>query len=148
LLAASILLDVDHVPELWGRRWLRPRGVRPVPHSIVTPALALWRASRTSSPAALGAAVGLAGHLLRDLATGRTGVALLWPFTTRPFSVRYRKYATALALMAAAGAARQTTARMDGRAPAGYRDRVPGTRLGAQGNDPVGQEGRAGERTP
>src|SRR5256714_15338406 len=31
--AGSILLDLDHVPELWGGRWLRPRGVRPLAHS-------------------------------------------------------------------------------------------------------------------
>jgi membrane-bound metal-dependent hydrolase YbcI (DUF457 family) len=107
LLAGSILIDVDHVPELWGHRWLRPRGVRPVPHSAAAPALLLVRAARGSSRTALGAAVGLGGHLLRDLATGRTGVALLWPLTSRPFSVRYRRYAAVLAVLAAVGAARR-----------------------------------------
>ena len=146
LLAASVLLDVDHVPELWGRGWLRPRGARPVPHSITTPALVLWQASRTRNRGAFGAAVGLAGHLLRDLATGRTGVALLWPLTRRPFSVRYRKYAAALALLAAVGASRPASARLDGHTSGRYRDRVPGASTGAQGNDPVRQEGGAGER--
>src|SRR3954470_9031728 len=72
LAAGSILLDIDHVPELWGRRWLRPRGVRPLPHSFVPPALLVWHAVHRSNRTAAGAAVGLGGHLLRDLATGKT----------------------------------------------------------------------------
>lgn len=144
LAAGSILLDIDHVPELWGRRWLRPRGVRPVPHSLGVPALLIAHAIRKSDRTALGAAVGLGGHLLRDLATGKTAVALLWPLTKRPFRVRYRKYVTFLAVAVAVGEARRTTGR---RRSAGVpwpqtRDSHPGT----QGNDPAGQEGFAGER--
>jgi membrane-bound metal-dependent hydrolase YbcI (DUF457 family) len=105
--AGSILLDVDHVPELWGRRWLRPRGVRPLAHSFGIPALLAVHAARRSNRAALGAAVGLGGHLLRDLATGKTAVPLLWPLTTRPFSVRYRKYVAVMAVLAAVGASRR-----------------------------------------
>jgi membrane-bound metal-dependent hydrolase YbcI (DUF457 family) len=108
--AGSILLDVDHVPELWGRRWLRPRGVRPLPHSLAIPALLAVHGARRSNRAALGAAVGLGGHLLRDLATGKTAVALLWPLTKRPFSVRYRKYVAVMAVFAAVGASRRQPA--------------------------------------
>src|SRR4051812_23150888 len=36
LLAASVLLDVDHVPDVLGSRMLRPRGQRPRPHSVAT----------------------------------------------------------------------------------------------------------------
>ena len=108
--AGSILLDVDHVPELWGARWLRPRGVRPLPHSFGIPALLTALAVRQSNRVALGAAVGLGGHLLRDLATGRTAVPLLWPLTKRPFSVRYRKYAAVMAVLAAVGASRRRPA--------------------------------------
>jgi membrane-bound metal-dependent hydrolase YbcI (DUF457 family) len=116
--AGSILIDIDHVPELWGRRWLRPRGVRPLPHSLATPALlGLYGASR-SNRAALGAAVGLAGHLLRDLATGETAVPLLWPLTARPFSVRYRKYIAVMAVLAAVGASRRQPAFPPPAAPA------------------------------
>jgi membrane-bound metal-dependent hydrolase YbcI (DUF457 family) len=104
LAAGSVLIDADHVPELWGRGWLRPPGARPVPHSLVTPGLALWRAERTRSGFARGVAVGLAGHLLRDLATGTTGVALLWPLTRRPFRIRYRTYTALLALLAGVAA--------------------------------------------
>src|SRR4051812_4721400 len=104
--AGSILLDVDHVPELWGSRWLRPRGVRPVPHSFGIPAVLIALGVRDSNRLALGAAAGLAGHLLRDLATGKTAVPLLWPLTGRRFSIRYRKYAAVMAVLAAVGAFR------------------------------------------
>ena len=110
LAAGSILLDVDHLPELWGRRWLRPRGVRPLPHTLAVPALLLTHGARTSNRVALGAAAGLAGHLLRDLATGKTAVPLLWPLTRRPFSVRYRKYVAVMAVLAALGASRRPPA--------------------------------------
>jgi hypothetical protein len=109
LVAGSVLIDVDHVPELWGRAWLRPRGVRPLPHSLATPALALWASAHRRSGFARGAAVGLAAHLLRDLATGKTRVALLWPLSRRPFSIRYRTYAGVLAALAGVAAARAQT---------------------------------------
>jgi hypothetical protein len=107
LAAGSVLIDVDHVPELWGRAaWLRPQGVRPLPHSLATPGLAAWRAARSRSEFWRGAAVGLGAHLARDLATGTTGVALLWPLSRRPFSIRYRTYVGALALLCAAAGGR------------------------------------------
>src|SRR3954470_5805785 len=81
LATGSVLIDVDHVPELWGRAWLRPRGVRPLPHSLATPALV----GAVPGRFARGAAVGLLAHLTRDLATGTTRVALLWPLTRRGF---------------------------------------------------------------
>jgi hypothetical protein len=98
LAAGSVLIDVDHVPELWDRRWLRLRGVRPLPHTLLTPAVV---AARARTPFGRGAAVGLAAHLMRDLATGKTRVALLWPLTRRPFSIRYRTYVGVLALLVA-----------------------------------------------
>jgi hypothetical protein len=107
LAAGSVLIDVDHVPELWGRaEWLRPRGLRPLPHTLLTPALV----SRLPGRAGRGAAVGLVAHLVRDLATGRTRVALLWPLTRRPFSIRYRTYVALLAALAGIAAARRQPA--------------------------------------
>jgi membrane-bound metal-dependent hydrolase YbcI (DUF457 family) len=123
--AGSILLDIDHVPELWGRRWLRPRGVRPLPHSVGLPALLLAHSVRKSNRAALGAAVGVGGHLLRDLATGKTSVPLLWPLTRRPFSVRYRKYVAVMAVLAAVGAARATAGSGAARPPRGSHPESP-----------------------
>ena len=101
LAAGSVLIDADHLPELWGSSWLRPRGIRPYPHCLLTPAFFLWR-GRTSR-AALGAGVGLSAHLVRDLATGISGVPLLWPLSSRPFSIRYPVYAALLAALAARG---------------------------------------------
>jgi membrane-bound metal-dependent hydrolase YbcI (DUF457 family) len=95
LLAASVLLDVDHVPDALGWRALRPRRMRPVPHSVAT-LLAL-----ACSPRLDGAFVGVSAHLVRDLATGTNSVPLLWPFSRRPFSIRYRTYAAGLTLLAA-----------------------------------------------
>src|SRR4051812_48786446 len=115
LAAGSILLDVDHLPELWNRRWLRPRGVRPLPHTLAVPALLLAHSARKSNRFALGAAIGLGGHLLRDLATGKTAVPLLWPLTRRRFSIRYRKYA---AVMAGLPPLRATRRRPGGPPPA------------------------------
>jgi hypothetical protein len=73
---------------------------------------------RRSNRVALGAATGLGGHLLRDLATGKTAVPLLWPLTRRPFSVRYRKYAAVMAVLVAVGEARRARGRRYGRIPA------------------------------
>jgi membrane-bound metal-dependent hydrolase YbcI (DUF457 family) len=125
LAAGSVLLDVDHVPELWGQRWLRPRGVRPLPHSFGIPALLVAVGVRNSNRAALGAALGLGGHLLRDLATGKTAVPLLWPLTARRFTIRYRKYAAVMAVLAAVGVARATGAPGSAPAPRGSRPGSP-----------------------
>jgi hypothetical protein len=147
LAAGSLLLDIDHVPELWGQRWLRPRGVRPLPHSFGIPALLAALALRNSNRVAAGAAVGLAGHLLRDLATGRTAVRLLWPLTNRPFSMRYRKYAAVMAVLVAVGEARG--ARTDpGRRRSlriAWRHALA-PRQSAQGTIPAGEDRLAGER--
>src|SRR3954453_1499496 len=116
---AAILRDVDHLPELWNRRWLRPRGVRPLPHTLAVPAFLLAHAARKSNRVALGAAGGVGGHLLRDLATGKTAVPLLWPLTRRPFSVRYRKYVAVMAVLAAVGASRRRPAFPPPTPPAG-----------------------------
>src|SRR5690349_6340129 len=62
VLAGSVLLDADHVPELAGAHLLRNGESRPVPHSLPIPAL-LLRDPRTR---AIG--VGVTAHLVRDLA--------------------------------------------------------------------------------
>jgi hypothetical protein len=95
LLAGSVLLDMDHVPDVVGVHWLRPRGMRPLPHSVAT---LLVLATR---PRLDGALLGVAAHLARDLATGTNAVPLLWPFWKRPLEVRYRWYAAGLVAVAA-----------------------------------------------
>ena len=104
LVAGSVLLDIDHLPELAGSDWLRPGRARPRPHALVTPlagviaALALHRPGRVSQPrsdAALGAVAGLGSHLLRDLGTGG-GVALLWPVSRKVLRIPYAAYLAVL----------------------------------------------------
>jgi hypothetical protein len=131
LAAGSVLIDVDHVPELWGRAWLRPPGVRPVPHSLATPAL-VARFGR--SRFARGAAVGLVAHLARDLATGTTRVALLWPLTRRGFSIPYPVYVAALgvlALRAGSGSAPRHPASRPGSPPPPATSPAPDPRPGS-----------------
>jgi membrane-bound metal-dependent hydrolase YbcI (DUF457 family) len=97
------MLDADHVPEVLGLLWLRRhRRMRPVTHSLLVAAgiaagAARVRPGPAGSAFARGAAVGLAGHLGRDLATGTTTVPLFWPASGRAFAVRYPLYAAALA---------------------------------------------------
>ena len=98
IIAGSVLLDADHVPELFGTDLLRNGTSRPVPHSLATLAL-LARGRRTRA-----AAVGVAAHLVRDLATGN-GVQILWPLSRRPYAIPYSVYA-GLLLAAAALSAR------------------------------------------
>ena len=105
LAAGSVLIDADHLPELWRSRRLRPRGLRPYPHSLTTAAFFLWRGR--NSRTALGAGVGLLGHLTRDLGTGISGVALMWPLSKRSYSVPYAVYAALLGVLAWVGAQRR-----------------------------------------
>ena len=97
LVTVGLLLTAPVSYRLAGAGWTR-RSPRP--------ALLLWQAARRSDETAAGAAVGLLGHLGRDLATGKTRVALFWPLTRRPFSIRWRTYAAGLAALAGLGALR------------------------------------------
>jgi membrane-bound metal-dependent hydrolase YbcI (DUF457 family) len=103
LLAGSVLLDLDHVPDALGIRVLRPDRMRPRPHSVAT-LLVL-----AGSPRLGGALVGVTAHLARDLATGTNSVPLLWPFSKRPFSIPYGVYAAGLAALAGLGVAQSRT---------------------------------------
>jgi inner membrane protein len=111
-LAMSVLLDLDHLPDGFGARWLRLRNTRPVPHSIFGVAVVAAAVARVrpGPVAARGTLLGLAAHLGRDLATGGTAVPLLWPVSARPFTIRYRTYAAALVAGAALGAIKQPRA--------------------------------------
>jgi inner membrane protein len=106
LIACSVVLDADHVPEVLGRYWLTAGSSRPYPHSFGTllAAGALWARGRrrTWGDLATGALIGLAGHFARDFATG-PGVAILWPLSSARVRVPYAVYA--LALVATAGTA-------------------------------------------
>lgn len=93
-LAASVLIDVDHVPKvLLGWRGLSAGSARPSSHSLPTLAAAVALA-RFAAPARReafrGIAFGLSWHLVRDLTDGSGGVPLLWPLRRRPVRLSRR----------------------------------------------------------
>jgi membrane-bound metal-dependent hydrolase YbcI (DUF457 family) len=102
-LVASVAIDIDHVPGLFGSHLLSGASPRPHSHSLAIPAILLLvaglKGGRTRQ-LALGAAFGIGAHLLRDLATG-PGVPLLWPAWSGTIVVSYVGFAVALLLAAA-----------------------------------------------
>ena len=111
-LAASVLIDLDHVPLYLGATGFAPEG-RPLTHSLATAvalmaitALLRGRARTVAAATALG--VGL--HLARDLATG-PGVSLCWPLSTRSLVLPYPWYAAVVVALAGIGVARRTLGR-------------------------------------
>ena len=91
-------IDLDHVPQYLGTNFLTAGTPRPYTHSWVTLTavglLALGLRGRWRN-VALGAELGLLGHLFRDMAepTSQGGIALFWPFTYAHFRVPYFVYA-------------------------------------------------------
>jgi hypothetical protein len=123
-LIAGNLIDVDHVPGVLGTDVLTEGTPRPYSHSITTLLLLalLVLAGRTwprrlrvggarvaglhvgevrLDAVAAGAALGVTGHLLRDLATAP--VALLWPFSPAGQTLPHPLYLAVLVAVAAAG---------------------------------------------
>ena len=113
---ASVAIDLDHIPHYLGTRFLTAGTHRPYTHSWVTPAffalLAVmlrgrWRAI------ALGAELGLIGHLFRDMAEPgtTTGVPLFWPFSDASLRLPYLVYALVMAAALVATIMRARAAR-------------------------------------
>jgi inner membrane protein len=107
VLAASVLIDLDHVPLYAGVPHIASGG-RPYSHSLTTVALLLvvalaLPAGRRRWPAA--GATGVALHLVRDLATG-PGVTLFWPISSADVLVPYWVYAVVCVGLAAAATVR------------------------------------------
>jgi membrane-bound metal-dependent hydrolase YbcI (DUF457 family) len=99
-LAASVLIDADHIPDRLGAHRLTAGTPRPYTHSLLTlvcvvAIAAIWRRGR---PAMLGVLFGLVLHFWRDLSEPGTGVALLWPFSDHSFNTSHASY---LIIMAA-----------------------------------------------
>ena len=111
ILAWSVLIDVDHLPSKAGVDVLTTTTERPVTHSLLVVLVLLAAAGLTRSGVLLGSAVGLAGHLFRDMGTGDAGVPLLWPLSDDAAIVPFWLYVLALALTAATAAARPTAPR-------------------------------------
>jgi inner membrane protein len=113
--AAAVLIDLDHIPlYLWGL--LSAEGsARPVTHSLATVAvlagLALVCRGRWRM-AFLGLALGVALHLVRDVATG-PGIPLWWPVESQDLKLPYTVYATAMTVVTAIAAGRRLRAARD-----------------------------------
>ncbi|MDO9377300.1 MAG: metal-dependent hydrolase [Nocardioidaceae bacterium] len=115
-LAASTLIDVDHVPLFLGVDAVAASSMsRPFSHALLTPLVllvvaALWVRAR---PVLAAAAAGVCLHFVRDLGTG-SGLPLLWPLSSTDVAVSYPVYVVALAVVAGyrlVGPARPSRAR-------------------------------------
>jgi inner membrane protein len=109
ILAGSILIDLDHLPHELGSDILMGNAPRPYTHSLLTLVVVLAVAALARSEVLLGAAIGLAGHLWRDL--GGSDVVLFWPLSRGTESVPLWLYFAVLAITAATAAARPTARR-------------------------------------
>ena len=103
-LAASVLIDTDHVPQYLGFRFLTQGTPRPYPHTLLTLAIVLllalaWKRRRDLF---LAIALGLVIHFWRDLSESGSGVALLWPLTNRSFNLSASSYLLVVAAVVAA----------------------------------------------
>jgi len=107
ILTASVFIDLDHVPnEFFGSTVLTANVYRPYGHTLVfaglVAAAGMLLLSRRHRRIALGAAIGMLLHLVRDCATG--GAALFWPVSHRTITYPYSCYIAAVAIaFAAAG---------------------------------------------
>jgi membrane-bound metal-dependent hydrolase YbcI (DUF457 family) len=107
-LVASMAIDLDHLPQYLGSHFLSAGTPRPYPHSFVT-LLAVGGAAALSRDRvrclAVGAELGLIGHMFRDMAepSSRAGVALFWPISDVNVRVPYIAYALVMAVLLAVG---------------------------------------------
>jgi membrane-bound metal-dependent hydrolase YbcI (DUF457 family) len=111
ILVWSVVIDVDHLPSKAGVDLLTTSTERPVTHSLLLVLVLLAAAGLARSGVLLGSAIGLAGHLFRDMGTGDAGVPLLWPLSDGAAVVPFWLYVLVLALTAATAAARPTARR-------------------------------------
>jgi inner membrane protein len=109
ILLGSVLIDLDHIPGQLGTDILTANAPRPYTHSLLTLAVVLAAARLRRSELLLGAAIGLAGHLARDLGGG--DVVLFWPLSWSDESVPFAVYVSLLAITAAQAAATPTALR-------------------------------------
>ncbi len=120
IIVFSVVLDVDHIPLQLGSDILTAGTPRPYTHSLLTIVVVLAIAGATRSQVALGAAIGIAGHLLRDVGTG-DGVSLLWPLTDAVASIPFALYIGILTGLAAVAALRSAPG---GAPPTAHRTRL------------------------
>jgi membrane-bound metal-dependent hydrolase YbcI (DUF457 family) len=105
ILAASVVIDLDHLPSELGHEWLRlgSRG-RPYPHTAMTVLLAAVIAAATGRAFWRGVTLGLAVHLARDVTDTDSGVRLLWPLSKHEFYAPPALYPIGVGALCRAGA--------------------------------------------
>jgi hypothetical protein len=115
MLACSVLIDIDHIPEEFGFDVLTYGTPRPYTHAIwlVITLTFAWAIARhlairyeRDRPATIelvlaGAAWGVAAHFVRDIATAP--MSFWWPVTKIAVEVPYWWYVMALAIVIAIG---------------------------------------------
>lgn len=98
-LAASVLIDVDHIPQALAVEPLTTESPRPRTHALITPLVVLAIAACVrgrARPIAAAVALGMVLHFSRDIATG-PGLSLLWPLSDDVVRVPFALYFAALA---------------------------------------------------
>lgn len=92
-MAASMAIDIDHIPLYAHVPHIAVDGGRPFTHSAVTVmVLALLAfAVRRNQTIFLGFSAGVALHFARDVATG-PGLSLWWPLSDKRIEVQYSAY--------------------------------------------------------
>jgi inner membrane protein len=103
VLGGSLLIDLDHMPALLGSDLLQHGTPRPYTHSLLTVVVVASAISVVPGHARkllIFGVLALGLHFFRDMAEpGGPGVALLWPFSSRAYSIGYVWYAAALGLL-------------------------------------------------
>ncbi|HTT51408.1 MAG TPA: metal-dependent hydrolase [Streptosporangiaceae bacterium] len=119
MLACSVLIDLDHLPQEFGSSILTAGTPRPYTHALwvvlvlvlATAVARSWsRRATAHAPATMtlilaGAASGVSAHFLRDIATAP--MSLWWPVTDAAVQVPYRYYVLALLAIIAVPSARR-----------------------------------------
>jgi inner membrane protein len=100
VLAGSVLIDLDHVPQYLGTRWLTEGTARPYPHSMVTllALVAVQPFARRRRLLALGVLIGVTVHFLRDMAEPASGLPLFWPLSKDSVRAPYALYAVLMGI--------------------------------------------------
>lgn len=101
VLAGAVLIDLDHVPQYLGTEILTKGTPRPYTHSLLTLVvlgLLAWRTRDELRQLLSGATLGLALHLVRDMAEPgpNGGIALFWPISDWGARIPYVVYAGAV----------------------------------------------------
>ena len=119
LLAWSVLIDIDHLPEEFGSSALTEGTPRPYAHALwvvvllaLAAVIARYWSQRARSPRSAttvqilaGTAWGISAHFLRDTATA--AMSLWWPITKAPAQIPYWWYVLALLVIVAIPPVRQ-----------------------------------------